>query len=302
VVQPRRRPARVAAGDREDRDPPERVPDEHDVAVGGAVLHVLEWGPDAPGRTVLLVHGYSSTSGDWLPVVPGLRAAGLRVLAVDLPGHGRSSGTAGRPLPVLRLAGQLRELVERLDLRDVVLVGHSLGGIAVLAVAGGDPGWAASRLHHLVTLGGTPMVRRPPELGTLLRGLDPSLPLVLRLRPTGRAFLRLAVFGPDPDTADVDRVRARWSTSRLTGRWSHSLGNLGTDLRPLLARIPVPVTAVVGSTDRVCPPSRSRLIADGVPSGRLRVVEGAGHVVTWERPRELTEVLLLAAGAGPTPG
>ncbi|WP_143028686.1 alpha/beta fold hydrolase [Quadrisphaera sp. DSM 44207] len=261
---------------------------------GGASLHVVEWG-QARGRPVVLAHGYTATHGDWLPVVPGLLAAGRRVLALDLPGHGRSSRGRGR-LDVGRLADAVQAVLEHLDLRDAVLGGHSLGGTAALALAARDPARAAERVRALVTVAAPPQFRRPPEVGTIAFGASPLTPALLDARASGRLLVRLQIVGPGAAPEVVDAVRRRWSACPLPTRWACARGVLGADLRPLLPAVPVPVTAVAGGADRICPPSRAHLIADRVPRGRAVVLDGAGHATPLERPAEVTAALLEAAG------
>jgi non-heme chloroperoxidase len=281
---------------RQDRqEAPERVPaerTEHRIPGPHGELHVVEWGS---GRPILLVHGYTSTYGDWLPVVPGLLEAGHRVLAMDLPGHGESAGGRSGPITPDRLADAVRAVLEHFDLRDAVLCGHSLGGMAVLALASRDRDVVTERVRHLVTVGGPPMIRRPAEVVTITSGANPFTPALLHLELTGRPLMRLQAFGPDVDADVVDSVRKRWARCPLRTRWAVTRGVLGRDLRPQLGGVPVPLTAVVGSLDRMVPPSRARMIADRVPHAQVRVLDGAGHVLPRERTEEITEVLLQAA-------
>jgi non-heme chloroperoxidase len=255
-------------------------------------LHVSEWGAGPP---IVLVHGFTSNSGDWWPLVPSLVEAGLRVLAIDLPGHGSSRGGRGAGIDVFALGDQVAAVVEHFELHDAVLAGHSLGGSAILAMAGCHPDLARDRVRHLVPMAATPSIRRPPEVATVLLGANPASPLLLVNPLTGRSLMQLAAFAPTATTGMIDEARMRWSTCPVAVRMSYA-GVLGDDLRPVLARIPVPVTAVVGSADRMCPPSRGRMVAGLVPDGRVHVVEGAGHPIPTERPAETARILLDVAG------
>jgi pimeloyl-ACP methyl ester carboxylesterase len=92
--------------------------------VGG--LHVREWGDG--DRTVVLVHGLTTDSGSWWRVGPLLAERGWRVLAPDLPGHGRS------PRGPYSLAGFGEALVASVPAGPELAVGHSLGGLVLAQV------------------------------------------------------------------------------------------------------------------------------------------------------------------------
>src|SRR5262245_66108793 len=102
----------------------------HDaVEVGGATWPTTSWGStdDPP---LLLVHGVTSNAGIWWRIGPGLAAAGRRVIAVDMPGHGRT-GHAPRSHRFADTAGELAAFVRRagLDRGDLAVVGHSWGAM-----------------------------------------------------------------------------------------------------------------------------------------------------------------------------
>ena len=110
-------------------------PTEHQFQASGVRLAYFEWnadaGPDAP--TVLLVHATGFHARCWDKTVAAL-PEGLRVIAVDVRGHGRSENT-GKIADWHVPAQDLVELVEGLDLRAIIGVGHSMGGHSVTQVA-----------------------------------------------------------------------------------------------------------------------------------------------------------------------
>ncbi len=107
---------------------------EHEARPAGVRQHVRLHGRDIafrdlPGTGVplLLVHGIGSSSETWIDIPDRLSATGLRVIAVDLPGHGESSRDPG-DYSLGSLASSLRDLLDHLRVDRVHLVGHSLGG------------------------------------------------------------------------------------------------------------------------------------------------------------------------------
>lgn len=110
-----------------------------------ARLHIEEWGGGE--RTAVLVHGITADSQSWWRTAPELVRHGYRVVAVDLPGHGRSPRSAAYSLASLTDA-----LAEALPERPALAVGHSLGGLLLARlvpllrperVVHVDPAWAA---------------------------------------------------------------------------------------------------------------------------------------------------------------
>lgn len=89
------------------------------------------------GPAIVLVHGITESRRTWDPLVAPLIAAGYRVHAVDLRGHGDSSRTA--PYDLATMAGDLGAVLAHEGLDDALLVGHSLGGAVVSAYAAGGP-------------------------------------------------------------------------------------------------------------------------------------------------------------------
>jgi pimeloyl-ACP methyl ester carboxylesterase len=84
-----------------------------------------------PITDAVLVHGSFSSESSWDPVLPGLKAGGIIPHAICLPGHGRRGGEAGPDVDLHRHAGAVVDHVVDHNLRDIMLVGHSYGGMPV---------------------------------------------------------------------------------------------------------------------------------------------------------------------------
>lgn len=105
---------------------------EHRVAVRGIELAYFEWGPRV-GPTVLMLHATGFHARCWDGVIRAL-AQGVHVIAVDQRGHGRS--TKSPPYDWGEFGADAAALVETLDLDDIIGVGHSMGGHAIVRAAG----------------------------------------------------------------------------------------------------------------------------------------------------------------------
>lgn len=264
------------------------------VTTDGAHLRVVQWSAGTSPR-IVLVHGFTASLEDWLPVVPHLLEAGLGVVALDLRGHGQSTlGADG--VRTRRLADDLAEVLDSFDLRDAVLAGHSLGGYAVLALAVHRPETVRQRVARLVLVGATSTFRGVPELTALGSNTSP-VSLGLQRHPRhGAVMMRAQVFGDSPSLPAIEDLRRRWSSCPLATRFAYARGLVGQTVEPGLAQVGVPVVVTRGSRDRVIPAFRSRAMHAALPDSKLVVLDGAGHATPTERPRELAEVLAGAAG------
>ncbi|MFC8452910.1 alpha/beta fold hydrolase, partial [Kitasatospora sp. NPDC057223] len=134
----------------------------------GAEIFYKDWGS---GRPVVFSHGWPLNADAWDNQAHLVASHGFRAIAHDRRGHGRSSQTwDGNHMD--RYADDLAELIERLDLRDAVLVGHSTGGGEVTRYLGRH---GTARVSRAVLLGAVPplMLRTPanPE-GTPIEAFD----------------------------------------------------------------------------------------------------------------------------------
>ncbi|AGC62100.1 peroxidase [Mycobacterium liflandii 128FXT] len=256
----------------------------------GAVLHALVAGRGTP---VILVHGYCASLTEWNFVWDELLARGLRVIAFDQRGHGRSTlgaeGIGSEPM-----ADDLAAVLQHFDIRDGVLVGHSMGGfVSIRALL--DHGALAQRLRAVVlfatwagrVLDGAPQNRL--QIPLLERGI---LQRLLRSRTIAVLF-GAAQCGARPSPAMIS-VFLEWFHQHLDRHGPHLpivRAFSREDRYPRLAEISVPAVVMVGSTDRTTPPSHSHRLAAGIPGARLVTVPGAGHLLSWEAVDELAEVV-----------
>ena len=122
-----------------------REPDGDEIVIerqDGTKIRAISAGE---GPTVVLAHGYGYTLQEWNVVWSKLRQAGCRVIAFDQRGHGQSTiGSDG--IGSKQMAGDYRAVLEHFDVRDAVLVGHSMGGFVSIVFLLEHPVVAAQRL------------------------------------------------------------------------------------------------------------------------------------------------------------
>lgn len=258
----------------------------------------------ASPATVVLVHGITLDRRIWAPQVRDLTESGFRVVTIDQRGHGASSPLEATVDPA-RLGADLGCVLEALDLYDVTLVGHSLGGIASLAFAVGEPEVAAQRLHGLVLLSTTGTARFASHVTSMHAIVAPlerlAYKAVPRWMPTpvrvavkpksiGRGVMRLA-FGRSADTTDVAVTEHMFSnTAHATVRHLFA-GLLDWHLLDDLDDVEVPTLIVCGSRDLVTPLPLSRHLQAHLSDSELFVVPGGGHMLMMEHPELVTDLI-----------
>ncbi|SMC37896.1 Pimeloyl-ACP methyl ester carboxylesterase [Janibacter indicus] len=279
------------------------------VAPDGARIAVREHAAPADaaqGPTLVLAHGWCLAAETWDRVVAELQARRphLRVITYDQPGHGLSTPGRDRRVSLLDLGAILRGVVaETAPEGDVVLGGHSMGGMTVMALAQLDPRFFAERVRGAALVGTAAHLgtRRPvPGEGIAMAVLG-RLPATARGLPTTARLTAANLFGPDPDRA---AVRA---TGRLTSRtranvvadWHRAIGEL--DFREHLAPFAgVRTVVLTGARDRLTPVSAGRRLAAGIPGAQFWSLPGVGHMITYEAPAivaDKVELLLDAPAA-----
>jgi non-heme chloroperoxidase len=272
------------------------------VTSDGARLRVTETGS---GRPILLLHGVTLAAEIWHYQLVDLAAAGYRAVAVDQRGHGDSSiGTGGLSLD--RLAEDVGDILEHLDLHDVTLVGHSMGGMVALRLM--VEGRAKGRVSGLALIA----TSASPVHGS---GIPGARAVATVARPVaaraGRLTSRLPGHSlPGNDLALLATRMAfgdRPSPSQVafTGQISASVPSrvaaallldiAGFDDLGALAQIDVPASVVVGTGDLLTPLRHAQAMAEGIRRAELVVLDGCGHMVMLERRRELDAALIRLA-------
>jgi pimeloyl-ACP methyl ester carboxylesterase len=254
----------------------------------GRTTSAIVWGDGDP--EIVLVHGGSQNAHTWDTVALALDRP---VLCIDLPGHGHSDWRDDHDYWPWTLAPDVATVVRALAPAARVLCGMSLGGLTAIAAAAADPTLARRLVIVDVTPGATDA--KGAAIGALVAGpktfasFDELLRRTVAHNPTRsvsslrRGVLHNAVEQPDGSWA--------WRYDRPVGHDGPADTPHYTALWDDLARIPLPVLLVRGSTSPVVTDDDVAELRRRRPDARVVVVEGAGHSVQGDRPLELASLL-----------
>lgn len=286
----------------------------------GIRLHVEEVGPPDADLVVVFVHGYTLALGSWHYQRLALADPGVRLVFYDLRSHGRSQRGRSDSSDVEQLGRDLDSVIgTAAGDRPIVLVGHSMGGMTIMALAEQRPELFGAQVRGVALLSTTTGGLAGVDLG-LPRVFAPLKLVALPLLATGmRASPRLAEL-----TRRTGSDLSWWLTK------SYSFGDrtvspaLVDYVGGLIAATPVEVIAdffgtlmgydkvralatlrqvqtliVCGDADRLTPLSHSQAMAEELPDAKLVILPGAGHLAMLEQPDAVNTALrpLLANAA-----
>ncbi|WP_186526100.1 alpha/beta fold hydrolase [Leekyejoonella antrihumi] len=290
------------------------------IAEDGVLLHVEIDEPQgtpssadgAQVPTIVLTHGYTHNLGVWVFQRRALRAAGYRVVMWDLRGHGRSGEGDDESYTVKQLGRDLAKVIEDVvPDSTVVLVGHSMGAMAVMSLAGQRP-----ELFEGKVIGVGLISTSAGELATIDFGLGKRLGLVVhRLGPAAVSKLSTR-----PIVLDSARVAGRDLEEYLVHHYSFAshvplaivrltadmifhtrLHVISVFLPQLMAHdetgslptfIGVETLVMHGAQDRIAPLPHGARIVDAIPGCEYVEVAHAGHLLPLEYPDVVSSELL----------
>ncbi|HEU5417226.1 MAG TPA: alpha/beta hydrolase [Streptosporangiaceae bacterium] len=318
------------------------------LADDGVPLHAEISGPDDAPVTIIFSHGYCLSQDCWHFQRQALAASGARLVCWDQRGHGRSgrrpagpeaadtappgpaaggtapagpaagdaapagSGAAGPPpVSIAQLGADLGAVLAATAPGDtpVLLAGHSMGGMTIMALAACQPELFGTKVIGTVLVstaasGIDPVSWLPAPLRPVARQAGPSLlrgasrsrmaALVERARRAGGdvAFLstRYLAFGdPDVSPAIVDFLERIIRATPVEVIAQFYLALVDHDQRAALGALgQAPAIVLIGDQDRLVAPRQAGELAAAIPGAELITVPGAGHVLILERPDIVT--------------
>ena len=243
------------------------------------LLHIESTGHGPP---IVLLHGWAMHSGLWGPLVPRL-AKRFRVHAVDLPGHGYSTGSSPFTLDGVGAALAAAFAAEETPL---TVLGWSLGGLVAMRWALAEP----ARVGRIALVSTSPRFVAgddwPHAMSreSLVRFGD-ELHVAWKL--TVQRFLALQMQGSEHARAALAASRGQLfargepSPRMLAGALAEILS---ADLRSEVHRIAQPALVISGARDTLTPPGAGRWLAAHLPAGHFREIAGAAHAPFLSHP------------------
>lgn len=256
----------------------------------GTQLFCRDWGSGAP---LVFLSGWALTSECWAYQMAPLSDSGLRCIAYDRRGHGRSSDP-GRGFDYDTLADDLADVLDALELQTVTLVAHSMaGGEAVRYVSR----YGAKRVARVALIGATlPFLTKTADNPD---GIDPAVfengrrNVLLRDFPQAlRHNMRPFVLAETSD-ALVDWVAGQMLQCSMRALVDCNKALTATDFRPELAKFKVPTLIVHGDRDVSAPLAiTGRKTAALLPHATVKIYEGAPHGLFLTHAQRLNQDLL----------
>ena len=230
---------------------------------------------DSSRPAVVLLHGAGMNHRVWAWQCRALARDGRRVLAVDLPGHGRSAGPALSRIEAF--ADWLVSLLDAAALDRAGLAGHSLGALIALDAAARHPG----RVRALALVGAALSMPVHPKLLTAADD-DPPAAVAMMMRWSR---------GEEPEATTLSN---RPLIDAAPGVLAAGLAacdafRLGSERSQA---VHCPTIVVAGTHDRMTPMEGARALAAAIPAAELAAIQDAGHMLPLTAPRETLAALL----------
>jgi 3-oxoadipate enol-lactonase len=230
------------------------------------------------GVPLTLLHGYPLDHSIWQDVAAGLKNE-ARIIMPDLRGQGKSPAPAGTYL-MEDLAGDILQILDRLNIEKTIIAGHSMGGYVALALAKIHP----ERLSGLALVASHAYAdsteKKQARLDSIERiqreGVQPILaPMAEKL---------------SKDPGVIERCRALAAGASAQGIIGTLAGLAAReDAAEVFFSLEIPAMLISGLEDQINPPSVNREMARAMKTPRLVEIEGAGHMPMLEKPEQVIQ-------------
>lgn len=257
-----------------------------DLEVDGKVAFAATGGRafDAALPVVVMLHGAGMDHTVWTLPARSLAHRGRAVLVPDLPGHGKS---AGPPLTdIAAMSAWLFRLLDTAEVKEAALLGHSMGALVALDAAAQAPG----RVKRLALLGAAGRMPVHPDLllaAAADRAEAADLIVSWAHGPTGHLGR-----GPAPGLWLMGGARRLLERAGKGVLAADLVACDGYDAVAAASRVAAPTILILGSEDKMTPPSRAKPLAAALRQVETILVPGTGHMLTSEAPDAVIDALL----------
>lgn len=234
--------------------------------------HVYQEGEQVP---VVLIHGAGGNHLYWPAEIR--RLAGYQVIAMDLPGHGKSAGRGHQSIPAY--ADQVMKWLQAMYLPRAIFVGHSMGGAIALQLGLNYPEYVLG-LGIVATsarLRVSPQIMEETSHSTTYQNAIDHI-------------IEWSFGSSSPDRLK-ELAAQRMAETRQAVLYGDFLACQEFDLIDRLADIQIPALVICGQEDKMTPLRHVQFLADHLPQARLEIVPDAGHMVMLEQPVQVAALL-----------
>ena len=249
------------------------------IAVNNSTISYIDQGE---GKPIMLLHGFCGSSAYWSEVVPVL-SENYRVIAPDLPGHGDSKTTLEN-YSIADIADILQEFLDKLNIGQVAMFGHSLGGYITLAFAEKYSGSLNSfSLVHSTAY---------PDSEEAKKGRTANIEKV------NHEGIKTLIDGLVPKLFSPENLKEEYiETAKQIGYRTPSDGAIHTlsamrdrpDRNSVLESTSLPVLLIAGEQDQIIPAEKTFSVSKA--NIKQTIIKDSGHMSMYEHPSELIAVI-----------
>lgn len=258
----------------------------------------LAYREQGEGEPILLIHGFGANAYTWRLLEPAL-AGSHRVIALDLKGFGQSDKPLDKKYSALDQATLVSEFIEQKDLKNLTIVGHSLGGGVALVLALDEDSRKRGRIEKLVLIDSVAYPQKIPFAFNLLSApvIGPVANFLVPKELQARAALRIAYHDNSKfDSKDVAEYAGPLHDRGSQHAMIYSVRQIMPEnidaLSALYSTIDVPALILWCDHDKVIRPHVGWRLHQELPNSTFRLVRGCGHIPQEERPEETAQALL----------
>ena len=266
--------------------------EEHKVVINGLTLHYLEWEP-RKSPTLLLLHGYLSQAQIWTGFASEL-SRHFRILALNQRGHGESDWSPDGAYSIDDHFTDLARFIELLGLKDLVIMGHSMGGRNALFYTACFP----EKVKKLMLVDARPGNSEASisALKKMLTGLGLSADDLPKIHEKAEKLYPHLSLKEAFEKILMDRAHTSSRSHSGFDPWlitaSRLAGFLVEDLWPFMECLTCPTLIIRGQHSDFVSPTEAENMCRIIPQATLSVIPGASHVPMLENPTEFKQAVL----------
>lgn len=246
-----------------------------------------EW--QGQGKNILLLHGLFGSKEQWNKSFPYLVQNGFHVVALDLPGYGKSLGYPLQDYALDRQVELLHQFVQQLKLQQINIAGNSMGGLIAALYAQKYP----TEVSTLAIIGAPLGIHSPKESPTtklLKNGINPFIPLTEQEFKREMALLFVNKPNIDPKTMQLGLTRYNQEKNKDYKVWDIVQKYNSVLDKPFA--IKVPTLIIWGNLDKIFDVSGAVLLHKNIKNSELKVFPGGGHLLFMENPKNTMDYYL----------